>query len=141
MTFYAKAFLFGGEVGIEEAKRIFASEKTVDLVQAAKRSAARNERFVEMLAAQTFEAESTGSLLAKKLEIDFLLRLAGTTQIARAIRGRGATPGEPFLLVVAGRSPVNGEEDLKGMELVRRTLSQSELLGVERAALLGAQRA
>jgi len=93
-----------------------------------------------MLAAQTFQAERSGTLLAKKPEVDLLLRLAGTTQIAKAIRERGAKPGASFLLIVASRSGIVGIPGLL-QELPRSLLSDGDLARIERAALLDVARA
>ena len=141
MTIFAKAFLCRGEVGPEEMKRRLASVNPGALVQAVSRDSARNENLLEMLAAQTFEAEASGSMLAKKPEIDFLLRVAGSTQISRAIAAKGAKEGEPFLLVAAGKSEVEVLPELQGLELTRRSLSGAELAAVEHGALLSARRA
>ncbi|MDG7007356.1 MAG: hypothetical protein JRN06_03815 [Nitrososphaerota archaeon] len=110
------------------------------VVQTAAEGAATNEFFVEMLAAQTLRAAESGTLLANSPEMDFLLRLAGTTQITRAIREKGSAKGKPFLLVVAGRTiPESGP--VLGQELPRHGLSKGELQRVEKAALLSARRA
>jgi tRNA threonylcarbamoyladenosine modification (KEOPS) complex Cgi121 subunit len=111
------------------------------MVQAAKEGLAVNALFIEFIAAQTFQASSSGGLLANKPEIDFLLRLAGTTQISKAIRDAGAKPGDPFVLVVAGRTRLRRPPDLDGTELPRRELTEAELQRVEKAALLNAKRA
>lgn len=111
------------------------------MVQAARARLAQNTRLMELLAAQTIQAESSGSLLANRQEIDFLLRLAGTTQISRAIRDAGAGHGERFVLVVAGRRPVRLPPGLDAKELRRSELTHSELEKVEKAALLNAKRA
>lgn len=140
MRTFVKAYICGKEFRPEEMKKELASANAGSMVQAADASAADNEFFVEMVAAQTLQAKDSGSLLAKKPEIDFLLRLAGTTQIARAIKEQGAEDGASFLLVAAGRSPVHGPSELSRLELPRRSLSRAELDRVERAALLNAQR-
>lgn len=121
-------------------KKRLASKNRGVVVQAAKAGSATNEFFVEMIAAQTLRAETSGSLLAKKPEIDFLLRLAGTTQIARAIKELGAEEGGPFLLVAAGPRAVHAPPELAGSELPRLDLSSAELERIERAALLNARR-
>ncbi len=141
MKVFAKAFLCGSGLEPEDMKVRLAAENPGKLVQAARATGVENEWFFEMLAAQTLQAESSGSLLAKKPEIDFLLRLAGTTQIAGAIGGKGARSGEPFVLVAAGTAPVRGIRALRGLELGRRELSKAELALIERAALLSAERA
>jgi hypothetical protein len=141
LRIFARAFLCPSEAPIEETKRRFADLNPRSLVQAVRRTSAGNELFVELLSAQTLQAESSGGLLAKKPEIDFLLRLAGTTQISRAIKQAGAKPGEGYILVVAGRREICLPSQLCGTELQRRELTDSERRKVERAALLNAQRA
>ena len=109
------------------------------IVQTVRADAATNAFFVEMIAAQTLSANGTQSLLAKKPEVDLLLRLAGTTQISRAIEKMGAKKGESFLLVIAGPSrELAGlsAKELGGSELERRELSSDELDRIEQAALL-----
>ncbi len=141
MKVFAKAFLCGAGLRPEDLKARLAAANPDMMVQAVNGDAAKNLWFIELLAAQTLQAESSGSLLAKKPEIDFLLRLAGTTQISRAIKRHGARAGEPFLLVVAGRVPPRGTGELKGKELPRNTPTARELAMVEKAALLSADRA
>ena len=79
--------------------------------------------------------------MANKPEIDFLLRLAGTTQISMAIKDAGAKSGDHFVLVVAGESAVRRPSGLDGKELPRLDLTESERRGIERAALLNAEKA
>jgi tRNA threonylcarbamoyladenosine modification (KEOPS) complex Cgi121 subunit len=136
----AKAFRCGPELNPDEMKLRLAAANPGSIVQTARVGAARNLRFVEMLAAQTIQAESSESLLAEKPEIDFLLRLAGTTQISKAIKDLGARAGAPFLLVVAGRERVRGATGLE-FELRSRELSALELARVEKGALLNTKRA
>jgi tRNA threonylcarbamoyladenosine modification (KEOPS) complex Cgi121 subunit len=140
MRVYAKAYLCGSQSNPDETKRRLASSNPGALVQATRAGSVRNEFFVEMLAAQTFHAESSGSLLAKKREIDFLLRLAGTTQISRAIKAQGAKAGERFLVVTAHRRELKVQAELSELELPRRPLTRTELARIERAALLNAQK-
>jgi len=110
-------------------------------VQTVNSTSASNVRFIEMIAAQTLQAESSGSLLAKKREIDFVLRMAGTTQITRAIKNQGVQAHAPFIVVIASRSPVKGVRHFKGTELPKKELTVAELSRVEKAALLNAKRA
>jgi tRNA threonylcarbamoyladenosine modification (KEOPS) complex Cgi121 subunit len=138
---FAKAFLCGRGLNHEETRLALGSANPGALVQTVKSTASRNERFIEMIAAQTLQAASSGSLLAKRQEIDFMLRLAGTTQISRAIKGQGVKGDAPFLVVVASRTPVKGTRDLEKTELPRRELSAADLIRVEKAALLNAKRA
>lgn len=137
---YAKAYLLRAGVNPNDIRRKVEGPSGKWVVQTAAEGAATNEFFVEMLVAQTLQAESSGSLLAKSPEMDLLLRLAGTTQIARAIREKGSSAGKPFLFVVAGRTRPAGIRGISGRELPRKELSKSELLRVEKAALLNAQR-
>jgi len=141
LKIFTEAYLCGKGTSSEELKRRLAASNPGSMVQVIRGSAARNEVFVEMLSAQTLHAELAGSMLAKKPEIDFLLRMAGTTQISRAIGDQGAKAGDQFLLVVAGRTPPRGTGDLKDLELPRMELSAAELRRIEKAALLNAERA
>ena len=141
MRVFARAYLCGAELDPGEVKRLATTADRGCLVQTAAGRSASNLAFVEMIAAQTVHAEATGSMLARKPELDLLLRLAGTTQISRALRENGAVKGEPFLLMVAGRGRRKGIPGLSAPQLPRRALSKSELDRVERAALLSAERA
>lgn len=140
MKIFAKAYVCGGDTNPDEAKKDLASLNPGSIVQTGNAESAQNEFFVEMLAAQTLRAGSVGSLLAKKPEIDFLLRLAGTTQISKAIKQHGSAKGEPFLLVVAGPREIKTSRSFDAMELPRRRLSKKELDRIEGAALLSALR-
>jgi len=137
----AKAYLCPQSASAENSKQRLSAANPGAIVQAAKEGVAGNEALVEMLAAQTLQAEASGSLLANRPEIDLLLRLAGTTQISRAIREAGAKHGEGFVIVVAGRDDIRVPTGFEGIELARRELSASELGRVEKAALLNAKRA
>ena len=139
MKVYAKGYLCDASDSHEKLKRELSAANEKAVVQAF-RARSRNEAFFGMLAAQTLHAESSGTLLARKPEIDLLLRLAGTTQISAAIKGRGARGGEPFVLLVAGTSEPKGAKALGGKRLGRGKLTNVELGQVERAALLSARR-
>jgi len=141
MRIFAKAFLCPRGASPEDFKRRLANANPGSMVQAAKGGLVGNELFVELLAAQTLQAESSGGLLAKKPEIDFLLRLAGTTQISRAIRDAGAKPAEDFVVVVAARGTVTRPPGIDGKEMPRLELTDSELRRIEKAALLNAEKA
>lgn len=137
----ARAFVCGGSLAPDEAKKALSRANPGSVVQAAGEGAAKNVLFIEMIAAQTFRAMASGSLLARKPEIDLLLRLAGTTQIAKAIRTRGAKAGAPFIAMVATTTAPIRPPELDVGELPRRRLNRTELGRIERAALLGADRA
>jgi tRNA threonylcarbamoyladenosine modification (KEOPS) complex Cgi121 subunit len=136
---HARVFLCGADQSPEELKGKLAARPGKWVVQTAAEGSAANESLVEMIAAQTLRAEASGTLLAKSPEMDLLLRLAGTSQISKAIRERGSAKGRPFLLIVAGGTRPRVADGLA--ELPRRDLSKAELEQVERAALLSAQRA
>src|SRR5712692_7683142 len=140
MKVFARAYLCEGDMSPDEVRLELASLNPGSIVQTGNAKSAENEFFVEMLAAQTLRAGSVGSLLAKKPEMDFLLRLAGTTQISKAIKQYGSTKGVPFLLVVAGPREIRESRSFKAMELPRRKLSKKELDRIEGAALLSALR-
>jgi tRNA threonylcarbamoyladenosine modification (KEOPS) complex Cgi121 subunit len=140
LKIWAKAYRCGKSFRQEEIKEKLVAMNPKSLVQTAKAEASSNEFLVEMLAAQTMHAESTGNLLAKKPEIDFLLRLGGTTQISRAISEWGAKGGGDFLVIVAGRKKINAPSDLEALELPRLPLTRAEVDRVELAALLNARR-
>lgn len=140
MRIFVKAFLCAEGASPEELKRRLAEANPSSMVQAGKGTLVRNEAFAELLAAQTLQAEASGGLLANKPEIDFLLRLAGTTQISGAIRDAGVKSGEKFVLVVAGRSTIKRPPGIDGEELPRLELTTSELGRIEKAALLNARR-
>ena len=143
MKVFARAFLCGKELDPEDTRRKATTAGTESFVQTISGDAATNEFFLEMLAAQTLHAEASGSLLARRAEVDFLLRLAGTTQISKAIREKGATRGEPFILVVAGGTRTKAPKGLPRARLTRlptRDPSKEELERVEKAALLSVGR-
>lgn len=141
MRTHARAYLCGSDLNPDEARRRAAASNGGRLIQAVAECSASNEFFVEVIAAQTMRAQASGTLLARKPEVDLLLRLAGTTQISKAIREKGAKAGEPFMLVVAGSTKPKPVEGVRCRKLPRRGLSAEELRRVEAAALLNAERA
>jgi len=110
------------------------------VVQVARRSAAANELVVRMIAEQTMRSRMSGQLLARTAEMDFLLRLAGTSQIKSAIKSIGAVKGQSGLIFVLGtKSQLERLEkrNLKGLQrLPSREASKADLGKVERGALL-----
>lgn len=141
----ARCYVFDGNVASEELRRRIRGSYPGLLVQAVDSRTASNERFVEMLGEQTLEACEAGSPLAKKPEVDLLMRLGGTTQIARAIQKVGVKPGREFLLIVLGDEAdirrLESEEASAWKRLQRRRLDRDDLQGIERAALLDAAKA
>lgn len=140
MRVHTKAYSCPAEESPDAVKKELASRNPGSLVQTLKPFGEDNEFFLEMIAAQTMRADAAGALLAKKPEVDFLLRLAGTTQISRAIGRIGSKAGDPFLAVVSGRGAISTPRELGPYELERRKLSRRELELIEKAALLDAER-
>ncbi len=141
MTTFVRAFAVSAEFEPEKTRDTVKKEHPSSLVQTFRIGAASNERFLEVIAAQTIQASSAGNLVAKKPEIDFLLRVAGTTQISKAIQKVGSRINEPFLLVLASRrKAVGGGPKAGWKQLARRDLSERELERIEVAALLNAVR-
>jgi tRNA threonylcarbamoyladenosine modification (KEOPS) complex Cgi121 subunit len=123
--------------GHEEVKERLRSELRGSLVQTLSASAVQNVAYLEMVAAQTLHALKVGGLLARKPEVDFLMRVASTSQISDAIRSAGARGGEPYVLVVAGEQAPKGWIPPEGAKrLPRRRLSKREVMRIEEAALL-----
>ncbi len=114
------------------------------VVQLADARVGSNERFFKMIAAQTISAMRYGSLLAKKPEIDLLLRLAATTQISEALTRVGYREGGRQVLIAAGRRRevkkliTSGKVD--GTRLSSVELTKDEWKRVEEAAVLSALR-
>ena len=141
MRTYSLSFACGSEADPKLIKNQLSEAYPGTMVQTFSDKAASNGFFVRMLAAQTLRAGQTGSLLAKKPEMDFLLRLGGTTQISDAISSVGSRTGQPFVVVVAGLKPLKKTRRVLGHALPASTLSESELRRIEKAALLSARRA
>ena len=134
------AILFENGEDPDGAKAKLARVNPDAVVQVIRGEGLSNSLVLELLAAQTMGAMEGGELLARRPEVDFLLRVAGTAQISRAIASSGAVKGEPFILVAfTGGTPIRGTP--AGAKTVpRRSLSTEEKFVVEKGALLSAQR-
>jgi len=114
------------------------------LFQLVDASSGSNERFFRLITAQTLKASGDGSLLAKKPEVDLLLRLARTTQISEAVASVGYKRGEKRILIAAGKKGevkrMVGSGIAEGRRLPSVELSESEWERVEEAAILSALR-
>ena len=144
MGWALRGYKFGEGADAGELKRMMQAAHPALLVQALAPESAGNERLLEMLGAQTLLAAETGSPLARKREVDFLLRVAGTTQIAEAIKIAGVAPGKPFVLVLGG-----DESQLARLErtdaaswerLERSEPSSEDMARLEKSALLDAEK-
>jgi tRNA threonylcarbamoyladenosine modification (KEOPS) complex Cgi121 subunit len=126
----------------DELKRRLGLRHPGLLIQTVRAEVVSNELFAEMVTAQTLRAAATSNLLARRWEIDLLLRLAGTTQISVAIARMGARKGEPFVVVVAGERGRMAafRQGRRWTRLPRVELSKEEMERVESAALLNAVR-
>ncbi len=100
-------------------------------------------RAIDMVGQQTLRAARTGALLATKPEVDLLLRMSGTTQIAVAIRRSGYSAEGKKLLVAVGPPTKLGRlreqlsDDPNYEVLEDSELGDDDLVFVEKAALLG----
>ena len=141
----ARCYRFNGSVAPEGLRQGIRKAFPGLLVQTVDSAAASNEKLFEMLGEQTLEASRGGGTLAKKPEVDLLLRLGGTAQISRALQEVGTKHGRSFVLVVIGEeADVRGLESAEGSgweRLQRRELDREEMRRIERAALLDAERA
>ena len=130
----------GAEETKEELRRSFPSL----VVQLADARVGFNERFFRMIAAQTISAMRYDSLLAKKPEVDLLLRLAGTTQISEALTRVGYRKGGMQVLIAAGQKDdikkLLASGMVKGSRLASAELTKDERKRVEEAAVLSARR-
>lgn len=137
-----RVFAFEGGTDPVATRSAFERANHGALVQAFSDEPATNGFFIQMIAAQTLRAGLSESMLAKKPEIDFLLRLAGTSQISEAICQVGTKKGEPFQLVVATTRPGRMRIPyVRCRALPKRPLTETEFDRVEKAALLSARRA
>ena len=141
MGIVTRSFLFNGKIDPEEAKASFRKANPGSMVQTIFFDVCKNARTLEVIAGQTLTAVDTGNLVARKPEIDFLLRIAGTTQIAEAIRKAGSTRGEPFVLVTSAKAKkLNVPAGLGGVPMKRRALDPEDYDMIERGALLNVER-
>lgn len=97
---------------------------------------------IRMIAAQTARALETGDLLASKPEVDLLLRLAGTRQIALAMKACGYdAPGKKLLVALGPGEPLEKLRQSVAthgtfVELRGNGIDEEGLRMVEKAALL-----
>ena len=141
MKTYLQSYSFGERHDPDEIRNAFAKANPGAMVQTCSDKGSKNAFFIQMIAAQTVRAELAGNMLANKPGIDFLLRMAGTTQISEAIPKVGSRPGEQFVLVIASLRPTRFSIPIRGgRRLVKSPLTPSELRRVEEAALLSARR-
>lgn len=140
----ARAYRFAN-VAPEELKRRVTNAHPKLILQTLRSGTVSNEALVEMIGAQTLEATREGRPLARKPEMDLLMRLGGTAQIEEAIRAVGAGRNEDFVLVAVGDESdiikLQSGEAAGWQRVPRAKLSREELLRIERAALLDAERA
>ena len=72
------------------------------VIQAISSNFILNRDYVKKILSLSILAKKHNTLLSKKLEVDILLRFAGTTQISVAINHLGITRNQKFLLIVIG---------------------------------------
>jgi len=64
-----------------------------------------NVNHAKKILAVSLHAKKNKTLLSKKIEIDILLRFAGTTQISQAIKIAGRKPNRKFFIIAIGKKP------------------------------------
>jgi tRNA threonylcarbamoyladenosine modification (KEOPS) complex Cgi121 subunit len=74
---------------------------------------------LKILIYQTMDAASIGQLIAKTAEMDFLMRLAGSDQIEKALQVAGVKPNGEGLMVIYGTP----DQVKKGTDLALRLLN------------------
>ena len=74
------------------------------VIQAISSNIVLNKEHVKKILSLSISAKQYNTLLSKKLEIDILLRFAGTTQISEAIKNLGITQYQNFLLISIGKN-------------------------------------
>jgi tRNA threonylcarbamoyladenosine modification (KEOPS) complex Cgi121 subunit len=123
-----------------EGVRKIAGERVY--VQGFRKGISSNMKLYEMISWQTLYAKENRSLIAEKPEIDFLLRVSGTTQINEAIKKNGFSEGSINIIAVFGEiSEVRRLEGfVKLRKLDSREMSDEELFLVEKASLLASER-
>ena len=73
------------------------------LIQAVSSNFILNKEHAKKIISLSILAKKHSMLLSKKLEVDILLRLAGTTQITDAIKNIGIRKNQNFLLIAIGK--------------------------------------
>jgi len=73
------------------------------LIQAVSSNFILNKEHIKKIISLSFLAKKHNMLLSKKLEMDILLRFAGTTQIADAINNLGIRKNHHFVLIAIGK--------------------------------------
>ena len=73
------------------------------VIQAVSSKFILNAEHVKKIISLSLEAKKHNMLLSKKLEMDILLRFAGTTQIADAINNLGIRKNHHFVLIAIGK--------------------------------------
>ncbi len=141
----ALGFVFPTRREADEARARIAKREPELVCQLTSTKACMNENVARLIAAQTFAARANGTMLAKKAEIDLLLRLAGTTQISDAIRKAGCRERGETLMIIAGSDEsvrrLLSMRKLGGRRLRSAALDPNEKMIVENGALLSALRA
>ncbi len=145
MKLAVACFVLPADADAQAVKRRVHGILPAALVQVVNSAALKNEALAELIAWQSRSARDAGCLLAKTQEMDFLLRVSGTTQISRALGESGAKSREENVLVLAGDSRDLNARLLRSLGLTRR-LSRREPTAeefdrVERAAMLNAAKA
>ncbi|MEM0287121.1 MAG: KEOPS complex subunit Cgi121 [Nitrososphaerota archaeon] len=128
----------------EKDLSVFRSQFPSLFIQSLDPNCVASEEHVRLVLSQTVYASKIGRLLARKAEIDFLMRLAITDQIKEAIRVAGAKPGQRAIVVLCGRESQRAKEAMlaSGFSdfVAWERKKVDHLLLVGKAALLGLKR-
>lgn len=71
-------------------------------------NAVYDDEHLKWVARQSWFAKDRVIMLAKKVELDLLMRIAGTAQISHALKVAGARKDEPFIILAIGEEGVVG---------------------------------
>ena len=75
------------------------------IIQALNSQVILGANHAKKILAISLHAKKNKILLSKKIEIDMLLRFAGTTQISQAIKIAGKNTGKDFFIIAIGKKP------------------------------------
>ena len=90
-----------GEADPDQLRRRFGNTR----IQSVNAEYVLDEDHLRLILEISIEAERRGTMLTDRMETDMMLRLAGTTQIAGAIRNAGAGAGPHAVVVALGDAP------------------------------------
>ena len=75
-------------------------------------NAIADQEHLMLIAIQSINAMKRNSMLADKVEIDMLLRLANTNQIYKALEFAGAKQGSDAVLLILSKDKINNNKEI-----------------------------